>query len=397
MLRVLTLSTLFPDASRPNFGIFVEQQTLALAARADVEVRVVAPIGLPPWPLSALPQYRALAALPVQERWKGLPIRRPRFLNLPATQGRFHPLALARAIAPLLRQIRRDFPFDLIDAEFFYPDGPAAVRLGRRFGVPVSIKARGADIQHWGSAPATAGQVRRAGLAADGMLAVSDALRNDMAALGLPRERIALSLTGVDHARFGVQARAEAKAALGIAGPLVLATGALIPRKGHDLVIDAVATLPGVQLRIAGQGPARERLQARIDALGIGDRAALLGSVPHAAIPNWFAAADVMALASASEGLANAWVEALASGTPVVSPDIGGAREVVQDDSAGRIVARTPQGLADGIAALLAAPPAPDSVRRSAARFTWPANAEALEAHFRRLVAMHGTGARSAP
>jgi hypothetical protein len=64
MLRVLTLSTLFPDAGRPTFGVFVERQTLGLAALDDVAVRVVAPVGLPPWPARRLGRYRALGALP---------------------------------------------------------------------------------------------------------------------------------------------------------------------------------------------------------------------------------------------------------------------------------------------------------------------------------------------
>ena len=119
MLRVLTLSTLFPDASRPNFGIFVERQTLALVSRDDVEVRIVAPVGIPPWPLSKLARYRSLTQLPLREDWKGLTVYRPRFRNLPGTGGRFHARMVARAVAPLLDKIRSEYPFDLIVAEFF--------------------------------------------------------------------------------------------------------------------------------------------------------------------------------------------------------------------------------------------------------------------------------------
>ena len=71
VLRVLTLSTLFPDASRPNFGVFVERQCRALAALPDVALSVVAPVGLPPWPLSHHPRWRALAGLPARETWRG--------------------------------------------------------------------------------------------------------------------------------------------------------------------------------------------------------------------------------------------------------------------------------------------------------------------------------------
>lgn len=386
MLRVLTLASLYPDASRPNFGVFVERQTLGLAAHPDVDLRVVAPIGLPPWPLSRHAHYAALAALPPREIWQGVDTWRPRFTTLPATQGRFHVPALVRRLTPLLTELRRDFPFDVIDAEFFFPDGPAAVALGRHFGVPVSIKARGADIHHWGSAPATAAQVVTAGRQADGLLTVSDALKADMVALGMPAAGIRVHHTGVDLARFAPGDRTVLKAALGVTGPLIVSLGALIPRKGHDIVLRAVAALPGVALLIAGEGPERIALTAAIAALGVGDRVRLLGAVPHGEMPALLAAADVMALASASEGLANAWVEALACGTPIVITAAGGAGDVVRSAAAGRIVARDADAFRAAIADLLAAPPAPHDTRQAALGFTWEANRAALYDHLAGLV-----------
>jgi glycosyltransferase involved in cell wall biosynthesis len=381
MLRVLTLSTLFPDVTRPNFGVFVERQTLGLAAHPDVSLKLVAPVGLPPWPLRSLSHYAPLARLPEREAWKGLDLFRPRFATLPGTGGRFHVGALVRRLIPLLTRMRRDFPFDVIDAEFFFPDGPAAIALGRHFGVPVSIKARGADIHHWGHAPATARQVIGAGQVANGLLAVSAAMRADMAAIGIPADRIRVHHTGVDLARFAPRDRIAGKAAYDITGPLIVSLGALIPRKGHDIVLDAVAAIPGASLLIAGEGPERAALQARIAAKGVADRVRLLGAVPHGDLPALLAAADVMALASASEGLANAWVEALACGTPIVITDAGGAAEVVTDPAYGRIAARDPAAFATAIADLLATPPAPADVRRGAERFTWDANTAALVDH----------------
>lgn len=396
MLRVLILSTLFPDVTRPNFGIFVERQTLALAERADVEVRIVAPRGLPPFPLDRLPRYRALAKLPAREDWKGLDVHRPRFRNYPATGGRFHARALADAVTPLLRDVRSGFPFDIIAAEFFFPDGVATVELGRRFSVPVSIKARGSDIHSWGRKPVIGEQIRKAAHAADGLLAVSEAMRDDMIALGLPGDRTRCIVTGVDLERFAPGDRAAAKAALGMDGPLVLSVGALIPLKGHQIVIDAVASLPDVRLWIAGEGPHRAALAAQIAQLGLGDRVRLLGSVPHAELPRLLAAADAMALASEREGLANAWLEALASGTPIVIPDVGGARQVVQDESSGRIVPRTPEAFAAALGALIAEPPAPAAVRATAAPFTWATNSARHHAHLEQLVAEHLSQTRGA-
>ena len=380
MLRVLTLSTLFPDASRPNFGVFVERQTQALARRDGVVVTVIAPIGSPRWPLSRLSRFAEFAAVPEHETWRGLEVHRPRFRSERAV-GR--PASIVRALTPLLDRAS----FDVIDASFFFPDGPAAVALGKRYGVPVSIKARGADIHHWGRAPTTAALVRRAGMAADGLLAVSGAMKADMVALGLPAQRICVHHTGIDRERFRPADRAAEKAALGVDGPLVVSLGALIPRKGHDVVIEGVAALPGVTLAIAGEGPDRRRLLRLAHALGVGDRVRFLGSVAHDALPPLLAAADVMALASSSEGLANAWIESLACGTPIVITDTGGAREVVRDPVAGRVVLRDGLAFAAAIGDILALPPNPLSVGATVDAFSWEANGAALHEHLAALVA----------
>ena len=153
MLRVLTLSTLFPSAAQPGLGQFVERQTLGLAERPDVELEVVAPVGLPFWPLSLHPHYSARAALSPEERWKGLPVHRPRFRVWPKLGEAGAAASMERALLPMLRRLRERFPFDVIDAEFFWPDGVAAVALGEALGVPVSIKARGSDILLWGARP----------------------------------------------------------------------------------------------------------------------------------------------------------------------------------------------------------------------------------------------------
>jgi glycosyltransferase involved in cell wall biosynthesis len=386
MLRVLTLSTLFPDAGRRNFGVFVERQTLGLAAHPDVELRVVAPVGLPPFPLALRGRHAQLAALPLGEQWKGVDVYRPRFLAMPGTAGRLHVHFLTRALIPLLADLRRDFPFDVIDASFFFPDGPAAVALGRRFGVPVSIKARGSDVHHWGNAAATAGQVRAAGKDADGLLAVSEAMKRDMVAMGMPADHIHVHRTGVDLGQFAPGDRGAAKAALGVRGPLVVSTGALIERKGHDIVIEAIAALPNAHLLIAGEGAYRGALETKIATLGLTDRVRLLGAVPHGEMATLLAAADVMALASENEGLANAWVEALACGVPLVIPDVGGALEVVTERAYGRIVGRTPAGFASGIAAVLSDHTPPMTVRAGAERFTWEANTAGLYDHLKALV-----------
>lgn len=385
MLRVLTLSSLFPDASRPTFGPFVERQAQSLEALTDVDVRVVAPLGLPPlarWH----PRYRELATLPAVECRNALTIYRPRFVHLPGPGLRFDAAAMADRLRPLLADIRREFAFDIIDAQFFWPDGPAAIALGRHFGVPVSIKARGADIHYWGKHRASRARIVAAGTAANGLLAVSAALKADMVALGMAGDKIMVHRTGVDHRLFTVRDRAKAKAALGITGPLIVSIGALIARKGQRFVIDALPSLPGATLVLIGRGEDEAMLRAHADTRGVADRVRFTGSLPASDIADWLAAADVMALATGSEGLANAWVEALACGTPVVTCDVGGARDVVDRLAAGRLAARSGAAFAVAIAALLAVPAAREDTAAAVAAFSWEANARALRGHLQALV-----------
>jgi glycosyltransferase involved in cell wall biosynthesis len=386
-LRVLSLSTLYPNDLTPNFGVFVERQMQAVARRGDVDLVLVNPLGIPPFPLSLHPRYRALGQLADAEQRGGVQVLRPHFRLVPGIGGHRNARAEARGVLPLARRLHGEAPFDIVDAQFFYPDGPAAVAVGKALGLPVSIKARGADIHHWGTAPATREQILSAGLAADGLLAVSQGLVDDMAALGLPRERITVHRTGLNADLFRPYDRRLCRDQLNLPRDArVLATvGALIPRKGQAFAIEALAALPDAILLLAGTGSDENALKSLAERLGVAERVRFLGPVPHADLPIVLNAADVFVLPTASEGLANAWVEALACGTPVVTTPIPGALELITDPTSGRLVPRDASAIAAAVQDLLAAPPAPEAVSAAVAGFSWDANAEALVAHWRRL------------
>lgn len=382
-LNVLTLSTLFPDISRPNFGVFVERQARELAGRPDVDVTVIAPVGIPIWPFSLAESYDPLRSLPRKERWQDLTVYRPIFRTIPKVGARFNVANMTRAILPLVRRLHEQRPFDVIDASFFFPDGPVAQRLSRALGIPYSVKARGADIHYWGARRDTRKLVLRAAEGASGLLAVSNAMRRSMVKMGMDADKIRVHYTGVDLDRFEIADRAAAKDVLGFEGPVVLCVGALIPRKGQELLVQALPRLPGVTLLFVGQGQYRRALEKQAEDLGVDRRIGFLGSVPHDRLPRIYAAADVMALPSSSEGLANAWVESLACGTPIVISDVGGARELLDRPEAGQIVDRDPEAIAAAIGTILYNPPEREAVRDTALRFTWAANGDTLLHHLR--------------
>jgi glycosyltransferase involved in cell wall biosynthesis len=291
-------------------------------------------------------------------------------------------------VLPLARALR----VDVIDAEFFWPDGVAAMHLAEALGLPFSIKARGSDIHLWGRRPAVAAQMVEAGRKAGGLLAVSGALKADMAAMGMPEEKIRVHYTGVDLERFRPGDRDRGRRALGVDGPLIVAPGNLVPLKGQSLVVEALGELSGATLLIAGEGPERPALEALIAARGLGPRARLLGSVPPEAMPELLGAADLMVLPSEREGLANVWIESLACGTPILIADVGGAREVLDRPEAGRLVAREAGAIAAAAREMLASPPDRAAVRRSAERFSWERNGAELHEHLSSLPRSGGEG-----
>ena len=358
-------------------------QMRAVVARGDVDLTMISPIGMPPWPLSTRQPYAKLRKIPAETDAMGLPVRYPRFTLTPKIGGDSNPRRIARAVLPIARALHREQPFDLVDAQFFFPDGPAAAIIARALDLPLTIKSRGADIHYWGARPRARAQMLAASQQSAGLLAVSQALRDDMIAMGMPGDRTAVHYTGLDHARFRPLDRATARqsvVSLGIAadGPLLVTPGALIPRKGQALVMEALASLPAARLALAGSGEDEARLRAQARQLGLSDRVHVLGQVGHDVLPTLMAAADAMVLPSASEGLANVWVEALACGTPIVITDVGGAREVVCAPSAGRLTPRDPAAIASALRDLLHAPPTQAEVTANAERFSWSRNAEAL-------------------
>ena len=382
-LNILTLSTLFPNAAAANFGIFVERQTAELASRPEADVTVINPIGIPPWPLNKHKQYSALNALAEHETWHELDVYRPRFKLIPKIGGPNNPRRIAAAIMPLVKALHEQRPFDIIDAEFFYPDGPAAMRLADALDIPFTIKARGADIHHWAREQQCRAQILRAAEKASALLAVSEALKSDMIALGMDGKKITVHYTGLDQERFAPVDRAAAKDELGVSGPLFISAGALIPRKNQDLAIRAMTSFPDATLMLAGKGEEEENYRALATQLGVSDRIRFLGSIAHEQLAYLTAAADISILVSKSEGLANAWVEALACGTPVIISEAGGARELLSSSSAGRIVDQSVEAIVEAAQAILAEPPEQQLVRSSVSRFSWQNNGDQLLAILR--------------
>lgn len=389
MVRILLFSTLYPNAAQPLHGLFVEQRLLKVLATGRAEARVVAPV---PWFPSTSPrfgEYAQFASVPRRETRNGQRVEHPRFLRLPKIGMSSAPLAMALGALPTLRRIRAEgYDFDLIDAHYYYPDGVAAALLSKWLGRPLTITARGTDINLIPDYRLPRAQIRWAAERASTSIAVCEALGAEMRDLGLVApSKLRVLRNGVDLKRFQPMDRAEARRRLDLpAGRWLLSVGWLVERKGHDIAIRALPRLPDWKLVIAGSGELEGELRALAQSLGVGERVRFAGGVPQAELPIYYSAADALVLASSREGWANVLLESMACGTPVVASSVWGTPEVVATPVAGTLMPeRTPDGLIAALERLMANYPERSATRAYAERFDWDATTEGQLEIFERL------------
>jgi teichuronic acid biosynthesis glycosyltransferase TuaC len=367
-VRLLTLTSLFPNAGQPRHGIFIANRLRRICDTGRVTSTVIA--GIPWFPGAYRKEARALPA----EQAAGFEVFHPRYLKIPRVGMRVQPDSLANAILRELHRRKLDAnAFDVIDAHYFYPDGVAAARVAKALRRPLVISARGSDINLIGDMPVPRERMLEAARSAQALIAVSGALAQKMEAMGMPGDRLHVLRNGVDMEAFAPHPRVDARRRMGLAetGALVLGVGNLVDEKNFELVIHAVAQMPGVRLLIVGQGARAGALRALADAVAAG-RVEWRDNMPQAELRYAYAAANVLALPSLREGWPNVLLEAIACGTPVVAADVGGVPEIIRGDAPGTVVSQhTAAAWATALGAMLEAALPAEHVRRYARQFGW--------------------------
>lgn len=389
MIRILLFSTLYPNAAQTTHGIFVENRLRYLLAAGQVEATVVAPVPWFPFTGKWAGRYGVFARAPKQETRHGIRIVHPRYLTLPVIGMYIAPLTIYLAGRSAVRRLRKSgLEFDLIDAHYVYPDGVAAALLSRAMGRPLTITARGTDINLIPRYRLPLVMIRWAAARAGALAGVSQALVDVMRELRLGDDRkIRVLRNGVDLERFHQTDRDAARRRLGLDGPTLISVGNLVDRKGHDIVIRALSELDRFELLIVGDGEERAALERLAVDAGVADRVHFLGHKSQQELPDLYNAADILVLASSREGWANVLLEAMACGTPVVASDVGGTPEVVAAAEAGRLMAeRTPDALAAAVSQLFAAMPDRDATRAYAEKFSWDETTQGQVRMFRAVL-----------
>ena len=373
MLRVLAITKIFPNAVEPLSAPFNRQQFAALAKRCHLEVMATVPWFPGAGLLSKWSSAGKLANVPAHEVIEGIDVTHPKTLVVPrlahATWGPLYAASIALKLVGLRGK------FDVVLGSWAYPDGFAAVLAARALGVPCVVKLHGSDINIIAKIPGPRRLSAWSLPQATRVVAVSRALADEVAALGVPREKIAIVMNGVDAALFHPRDRAAARKELGLGDePLALYVGNLKVEKGVLDLAAAWKDVPTGTLAIIGGGPAKAELEA-----AVGERVELVGPQPLSSIPTWMAACDVLVLPSHAEGTPNVVLEALACGRRVVATSVGGIPDLITSPTLGQLVPpRDPKALAVALAHALSTTYAPDEVARLGARGGWEASAAAL-------------------
>ena len=394
--NLVVFSTLFPHTGAPNAGVFVRERMFRVGRL--LPITVVSP---KPWfPGQSLlrrvrPGLRPRARH--AETLDGVEILFPRFFSFPMVLKQFDGFFLALGSYFTLRRLKKRKGVNLLDSHFAYPDGYAAVLLGRWLKLPVTITLRGTEVPH-SKNPKLRPRLTRALQGANHIFSVSESLRQHAITLGADPGKVQVVGNGVDIDKFHPEDRRQARRRFSLPedAKVMISVGALVERKGMHRVIELMPELlrsePRLHYLIVGgtspEGNMREELIEQVRSLGLEDRVHFLGSMPSTEIRWPLSAADIFVLATSNEGWANVFLEAMACGLPVITTDVGGNAEVVCRPELGAIVpfgdkARLLEAIREG----LARDWDHGYIRRYAEDNRWDLRIEKLVEQFRQIVA----------
>jgi glycosyltransferase involved in cell wall biosynthesis len=311
-----------------------------------IPIIVVSPV---PWfPFQEIirywcPQFRPQPSC--YEEQEGVQVYYPRFFSIPGLLKSCDGFFMAVGALPTLLKLKKKFT--IIDAHFAYPDGYAATLLGKWLNKPVTITLRGTEVP-LAKIPRRKEKLLTALVYATQVFSVSDSLKQFVVSLGANGDKIQVIGNGIDVIKFQPIAKSTARAALSISeGAMVLVSvGALVDRKGFHRVIDLLPELvshyPNLIYLIVGgdspEGNIRIKLERQVEVLNLKKHVRFLGAYSSDQLKVPLSAANLFVLATANEGWANVFLEAMACGLPVITTDVGGNKEVIVNSELGTVV-----------------------------------------------------------
>lgn len=345
-MRILIVTDVFPNKINPNFGTFTLERLRCLKQLAEVEV--VAPVPFfPSWSIFKIfYRWHNFSRVSRYDTVDGTNVYHPRRFVIPKIGGFTNGLFYRMSLANELNKVAREFPFDVIDAHFLWPDGYAALKTGQSMDVPVCITAHGTDVNLMPKFPTIRPFIAQTARNAQRIVAVSQALADIVIGLGAHESKVKVIHNGVDIKKFKRINQAQARKELGLNEKdiFLVSIGALIPRKGHEYLIDGMKILleregfNHVKLVIIGEGELKASLLRKIESHRLQNHVKLIGTIPHEELYRWLSASNFFCLTSSREGWPTVFFEAWACGVPVLATSVHGAPEAICSDRFGLLI-----------------------------------------------------------
>lgn len=232
---------------------------------------------------------------------------------------------------------------EIVHAHWVLPNGLVGAWVARALRIPLAISLHGSDVFVAQRNRIFGWVARWVFRQATVVTACSEDLRRGAVALGALADKVHIIAWGADPARFHPAVAPFDRADFGLAGDdiVLVALGRIVPKKGFDVLVQALPSLlashPGVQVLIGGDGFQRDQLCHLATSLGVSDYLHLPGRIPWDRVPAFLNMGDIFVLPSVRDaagnldGLPTVLLEALALGKPVVASGIGGVPLVIED------------------------------------------------------------------
>jgi glycosyltransferase involved in cell wall biosynthesis len=356
-MRVLAITNLYPGPGRELIAAFNRQQFAALAKRC--RLRVIAPTA---WQTAWKDRLRGRRSVGRYINADGIETEHPVYYYPPRVlRHRYGECYLHSVRRTAERAIREHRP-DVLLSCWVHPDGWAAIQLGREHGIPVVIKAIGTDLLAASHSTLRHSRIRDALTGAECVIAVSRHLAEHAIRLGAETTRVRVVPEGLDDQLFFPGPRDTARSRLGLParGKIAIFVGNLLWSKGVGVLVEACRRLaprePAFHCYFVGRGADGARLKSTIQERRLEERISLAGAFPHAELPDWYRAADVVVLPSYSEGIPNVLREAIACGTPFLATNVGGIPEIAHPSYSRLVAAGDSTALAETLSEMLVSP-----------------------------------------
>ena len=329
-MKIAIVTHYFPSSSEPWQGRSAYQRMLEMLKYSEARVfypHAAYPEVLRRWTKSS-DGFDAFYSPP------GVNIRYYDYLAAPLVSRPVNGWMAARALLPHVR----NFAPDIIYSYVLYPDGYAALQIGKKLGLPVVASSIGSDINRITN-PIVRMHTRTVLREADFLISVSEDMRGKMVEMGARPEKTRAVINGCDLSVFHVRDRAEARRQLGIdpESEAVVYVGRMDTKKGLRELVQAAASLhparPRLHVHMVAPGPDRKIIESEIQAAGADSYIHLIDGCTFDDVAVWMAASTLVTLPSYMEGCPNVVVEALACGRPVVATRVGGIPEVMDEDA----------------------------------------------------------------